>query len=183
MDRALVERARSGDRDAYEALARASADRLYAIAYQITRDHDRADEAVQQTLVAMWRDLPSLRDSTRFEGWTYRLVTRACLGELRRRRRASIVELSPDEVVGGPEDVADGIIARDQLDRALARLSPDHRAVLVLRHLTGLSIDELADVLGVPRGTVASRLHHATRAMRAALDAGERSAVAGGRAT
>lgn len=183
MDQLLVDRARRGDRDAYEALARASVDRLYAIAYQITRDPDRADEAVQQALVAMWRDLPSLRDSGRFEAWTYRLVSNASFQELRRRRRAVVTELSPDEVLGASEDVAGDVARRDQLDRALAQLTPEHRTVLVLRHLTGLSIDELATVLGIPRGTVASRLHHATSALRAAVEAGDRPAIAGGHAT
>ncbi|HET9851541.1 MAG TPA: RNA polymerase sigma factor [Candidatus Limnocylindrales bacterium] len=181
MDQALVERATRGDRDAYEALARASVDRLYAIAYEITRDPDRADDAVQQALVAMWRDLPSLRDPSRFEGWTYRLVSNASLQELRRRRRANVVALSP-ELVARQGDFVARAAARDELDRALAMLSPDHRAVLVLRHLAGLSIDELAEVLGIPRGTVASRLHHATRTMRAAIEAGDRQAIAGGAA-
>ena len=182
MDQALVERARRGDRDAYEALARASVDRLYAIAYQITRDPDRADDAVQQALVAMWRDLPSLRDPSRFEGWTYRLVSNASLQELRRRRRATVTELRPDEVLAGSDDVATDVARRDQLDRALARLTPEHRMIIVLRHMTGLSIDELADVLAIPRGTVASRLHHATRTLRAAVEAGERPVLAGGHA-
>jgi RNA polymerase sigma-70 factor (ECF subfamily) len=180
VDQALVERARGGDREAYERLARASADRLYAVAYQITRDPDRADDAVQQALVEMWRDLASLRDPSRFESWTYRLVTRACLQDLRRRRRANVRSLTGDEPLAAGTDLAAGAALRDQLDRALATLSPDHRAVVVLRHLAGLSIDELADVLGIPRGTVASRLHHATRALRAAIDAGERPVVTGG---
>lgn len=180
MDPALVERARNGDRDAYEGLARASADRLYAIAWQITRDPDRADDAVQQALVAMWRDLPSLRDASRFDAWTYRLVTNACLQELRRRRRAGVVTLGPDGVLADARDFAATTALRDQLDRALATLTPEHRAVIVLRHLTGLSIDDLADVLAIPRGTVASRLHHATSALRAAIEAGERPIAAGG---
>ena len=180
MDQALVEMAQSGDRDAYEQLARVSADRLYAVAYQITRDADRADDAVQQALVEMWRDLPSLRDPARFEGWTYRLVTRACLQDLRRRRRANVRPLAPNEVLAASTDFTGTVSRRDQLDRAVATLTPDHRAVIVLRHLAGLSIDELADVLAIPRGTVASRLHHATRALRAAIEAADRPAIAGG---
>lgn len=182
MDQALVEMARSGDRPAYERLARASVDRLYAVAYQITRDPDRADDAVQQALVEMWRDLPSLRDPACFEGWTYRLVTRACLQEARRRRRANVRAIAIDERLTASDDVAGDVARRDQLDRAFATLSPEHRAVIVLRHLAGLSIDELADVLAIPRGTVASRLHHASRALRAAIEAGDRPAIAGGTA-
>jgi len=178
VDLRLVERARSGDREAYEELARGSADRLYAVAYQITRDADRADDAVQQALVAMWRDLPSLRDPGRFDGWTYRLVVRACLQDLRRQRRANVVPLSPESVMAGHGDLAADAALRDQLERGLARLTPDHRAVVVLRHLAGLPIDEIAEVLGVPRGTVASRLHHATNALRAAIEAGDRPVLA-----
>jgi RNA polymerase sigma-70 factor (ECF subfamily) len=180
VDPAQVERARAGDREAYEALARASADRLYAIAYQIVRDPDRADDAVQQALIQMWTDLPSLRDVTRFEGWTYRLVSRACLQDLRRRRRANVIAIPPEAVAADRHDLATGAALRDELDRAIARLTPDHRAVVVLRHLAGLPIDEVADVLGIPRGTVASRLHHATRALRAAIEADERPAIVPG---
>lgn len=182
MDQRLVERARDGDRDAYEELARASADRLYAIAYQITRDADRADDAVQQALVSMWRDLPSLRDTTRFEGWTYRLIARASLQDLRQRRRASVRPLTPDDDRPGSRDMATDSATRDQLERGLAALSADHRAVVVLRHLAGLSIDEIGEILSIPRGTVASRLHHATNALRAAIDADDRPVVAGGAA-
>lgn len=182
MDLRLVERARSGDRDAYEELARGSADRLYAIAYQITRDADRADDAVQQALVAMWRDLPSLRDPSRFDGWTYRLVVRACLQDLRRERRGRVVSLSPGSVLAAAGDLAADAAFRDQLERGLAALTPDHRAIVVLRHLADLPIDEIAEVLGIPRGTVASRLHHATNALRAAIDAGDRPVLAEGNA-
>jgi len=180
VDQRVVERARSGDRGAYEELARASAHRLYAIAYHITRDADRAEDAVQGALIAMWRDLPSLRDAARFEAWTYRLVANASFQELRRRRQARVTPISPEVIAAGGRDVAADLVLRDQLERGLAGLTPDHRAIVALRHLAGLSIDEVAEVLAIPRGTVASRLHHATRALRAAIDADDRPAVAGG---
>lgn len=180
MDQRLVERARSGDRNAYEDLARASADRLYTIAYHITRDTDRAEDAVQGALIAMWRDLPSLRDVARFEAWTYRLVANASFQELRRRRQSRVIPISPEVVAVGGRDVAADAALRDQLDRCLAALTPDHRAVVVLRHLAALSIDEIAEVLAIPRGTVASRLHHASRALRAAIDADDRPVLVGG---
>ena len=179
MDRVLVERAQRGDRDAYEALARASASRLYLTASRIVRDADRADDAVQQTLVAMWRELPSLRDPDRFEAWTYRLVVRFCLAESRRARRTGIREIRLDELTPTRSDAFADADLRDQLDRALADLSTDHRAVVVLHHYAGLPIGEIADILGVPYGTVGSRLHHATRALRAAIEAGDRAAVTG----
>lgn len=180
MDRTLVERAQRGDRDAYEALARASASRLYRTAHRIVRDTDRAEDAVQQTLVTIWRELPSLRDPDRFESWTYRLVVRFCLIESRRARRTGIREISLDELTPASSDgIADADL-RDQLDRALRELSPEHRAVVVLHHYAGLPLGEIAEILGVPYGTIGSRLHHATRSLRAALEAGERSSIAEG---
>jgi RNA polymerase sigma-70 factor, ECF subfamily len=180
VDRALVERAQRGDRDAYEALARASAGRLYLTAHRIVRDTDQAAEAVQLTLVAMWRELPSLRDPDRFEAWTYRLVVRFCLIETRRARRTGVREVRLDELEPARSDAFAASDLRDELDRALAQLSPDHRTVVVLHHYAGLPLGEIAAILGVPYGTVGSRLHHATRALRAAIEAGDRSAIAGG---
>lgn len=180
MDRALVERAQHGDRDAYEALARASARRLFLTAQRIVRDADRAEDAVQQTLVAIWRELPSLRDPDRFEAWTYRLVVRFCLAETRRTRRTGVREIRIDETEPSRTDAFADADLRDQLERALAVLSPQHRTVVVLHHYAGLPLAEIAEILGVPYGTVGSRLHHATRALRAAIEASDRSAISEG---
>jgi RNA polymerase sigma-70 factor (ECF subfamily) len=180
VDRRLVEAAQRGDRDAYEALAQACAGRLYRTAYRIVRDPDQADDAVQQALVTIWRELPSLRDPDRFESWTYRLVVRFCLVESRRARRSGVREVPLAETDSpGPDAIADSDL-RDQLDRALAQLSADHRAVVVLHHYAGLQLGEIAEILGVPYGTVGSRLHHATRSLRASLAAGDRTPAIGG---
>jgi RNA polymerase sigma-70 factor (ECF subfamily) len=180
MSRVLVERAQQGDRDAYEQLARGAARRLFLVASRILRDTDAAEDAVQQTLVGIWRDLPSLRDPDRFDAWTYRMVVRACRGQGRRHRRmgVSIVDLS-DEMAADRDHIGD-VVVRDQLGRAFDALSQDHRAVVVLHHLVGLPLGEIAEILDIPYGTVGSRLHHAMRAMRATLDASERTAVRGG---
>jgi len=180
MSIALVERAQGGDRDAYEQLARGAARRLFLVASRILRDTDAAEDAVQQTLVAIWRDLPSLHDPARFEAWTYRLVVRYCRIEGRRYRRmgVTIVDLSETLAAAG-DDIAD-VAVHDQLVRAFDGLSQDHRAVVVLHYLQGLPLDEIASILDVPYGTVGSRLHHAMRAMRALIDAAERATVSGG---
>ena len=180
MDRSLVERARGGDRDAYEALAQASARRLYLTAYRIVRDADQAEDAVQQTLVAIWRELPSLRDPDRFEPWTYRLVVRFCLAESRRHRRAGIRQVPIDDLVPSQADDFADADRRDQLSRALHDLSVEHRTVVVLHHYAGLPLAAIAEILGIPYGTVGSRLHHATRALRASLAAGDRAPATGG---
>ena len=181
MDRGLVERAQRGDRDAYEALARAASRRLYLIAHRIVRDTDRADDVVQQALVAIWRELPNLRDPGRFDAWTYRMVVRECLAETRRTRRlgVTVAPLRDDQAAVGQDRIAH-VAMRDELDRAFRQLSAEHRAVIVLHHYVGLTLGEIAEVMGIPYGTVGSRLHHATRAMRASIEAGGRETLAGG---
>jgi RNA polymerase sigma-70 factor (ECF subfamily) len=180
MDRTLVERAARGDMDAFEDLVRLSSTRLYGIAQRIVRDHHLAEDVVQQAWVTVWDELPNLRDPDRFDAWTYRLVVRAAVAAARRERRGgTIVQLLPDDAdtSRAPDDYR-AIADRDQLDRAFKGLKPDMRAVLVLQHYAGLTLVEVADVLGIPVGTAASRTHYATRAMRASIDADERATEA-----
>jgi RNA polymerase sigma-70 factor (ECF subfamily) len=168
---ALVERARAGDEEAFASLARAAGDRLLAIAYRILRDLGLAEDAVQQTLVLAWRELPSLRDVDRFDAWLRRLLVNACYREARRSRHlAANVRALPSEEPA-PGDEYDTVVARDQLDRGFRRLPPEQRAVFVFHHYLGLTLIEVAAELGVPVGTVKSRLHYATNTLRAALEA------------
>ena len=180
MTEGLVEQAQRGDRDAYERLARDVTPRLFLVASRLLRDRDAAEDAVQQTLVAIWRDLGSLRDPARFEGWAYRVVVRYCRTEERRHRRVRghVAELS--EHVVAPGDAIADVLVHDQLGRAFDGLSHDHRVVVVLHHLIGLPLGEIAEILGVPYGTVGSRLHHALRVMRAAVEADDRVTASGG---
>ena len=174
MDADLIGRAQHGDEEAFASLAVAAGDRLHAVAHRILRDTDLAEDATQQALLTIWRDLPHLRDPARFDAWSYRLLVRACYAEGRRNRRwAPNIRLLPAD----EPEVGEGlrsILDRDQLERGFRRLSIDHRAVVVLHHYLDLPLDEVADVLGVPVGTVRSRLHHAMRGLRAALEADAR---------
>ena len=165
----LVERAREGDDVAFTELVDLDGDRCYAIAYRILRDVERAQDAVQQAFLLAWRELPRLRDVTRFEVWLHRLVVNACYEEFRRYRRwsANVRSLPVDGPGGGDETVS--IDDRDALERAFRRLTPEHRAVVVLHHHAGMPLASSAEVAGVPVGTVKSRLHYATRTLREAL--------------
>ncbi len=182
MDRDLVEQAQRGDREAFAVLARTHGDRLMAIAHRILRDVGRAEDAVQQTLVIAWRELPGLRDPDRFDAWLGRLLVNASYAEARRWRTWSAnVRLLPVDGPAGP-DVGLALDDRDRLERGFRRLPPDQRAILVFTHYLGLTPTEIAERLGIPVGTARSRLHLAHRAMRAAIEADERLvAVAGGR--
>jgi RNA polymerase sigma-70 factor (ECF subfamily) len=178
MQRDLVRQAAAGDQAAFESLIRSAADRLFATAHRILHDHHLAEDALQGTLVTIWDELPRLRDPDRFDAWTYRLIVRASIAQAKRERRGGpIVRLLPDDgaAVDERETDAFGRIAdHDQLERGFRRLTADQRAVLVLQHYNGLSLAEIADVLGIPVGTAGSRIHHATRALRAAIDADDR---------
>jgi RNA polymerase sigma-70 factor (ECF subfamily) len=171
MDTDLVSRAQRGDEEAFASLAVAVGGRLHAVAHRILRDVSLAEDATQQALLTIWRDLPQLRDPARFEAWSYRLLVRACYTEARRRRSLGpIVQLLPvDEPV--VTDATGLVVDRDQLERGFRRLSIDHRAVVVLHHYLDMPLDEVAETLGVPAGTVRSRLFHAMRGLRAAIDA------------
>jgi len=174
VDTELVIRAQRGDEEAFASLAMAVGDRLHAVSHRIPRDIDLAEDAMQQALLAIWRDLPTLRDPTRFEAWSYRLLLRACYAEGRQTRRwsRSLRLLPTDEPAGS--DALGSVHERDQLERGFRRLSIDHRAVVVLHHYLDLPLSEVAETLGVPEGTVRSRLHYAMRGLRAALDADAR---------
>ncbi|HEU0237060.1 MAG TPA: RNA polymerase sigma factor [Candidatus Limnocylindrales bacterium] len=180
MDRDLVEAARRGDRQAYADLIRVRGDRLFAIAQRIVRDVDRTEDAVQEALVIAWRDLPELRDPDRFDAWLHRLVVRSCIAEaVRTRRLTANLRVLPLDVPTATDDYL-SVADRDELERGFRRLDPHQRAILVLRHFAGYEPAEIADILGIPAGTARSRLHHAHRAMRAALEADARSTAIGG---
>jgi RNA polymerase sigma-70 factor (ECF subfamily) len=171
MRTALVQRAQAGDEDAFTQLVDLDGDRCYAIAYRILRDVDRTKDAVQHAFFLAWRELPRLRDPERFEVWLYRLLVNACYEEHRRNRRwTTRVRVLPMEGPAAPDQMV-SVDDREALERAFKRLSPEHRAVFVMHHYTGLPLAEIADVVGVPIGTVKSRLHHSIRNLRAALEA------------
>jgi RNA polymerase sigma factor (sigma-70 family) len=152
--RGLVVLAGRGDHDAFALLARGAIARLDAAARLILRDSELARDAVQEALMQAWRDLPGLRDPDRFDAW-------------HRRRRVVEVELDPSD---GPtvSDAASLVADRDLLDRALAGLEPDARALIVMHYYLGMSVPDVADSLGIPLGTAKSRLSRSLALMRVA---------------
>lgn len=174
MDRDLVLAARDGSREAFGSLIASSIDRCYALALRMLRDSELARDAVQGALLGAWEDLPSLRDPDRFDPWLTRLVVNACYAEVRRERRwTAKLRLIPMDQPTAP-DTALSIADRDELDRAFGRLPIDQRAVVVLHHYLGLSLADVAITLDIPAGTARSRLHHAIRQLRAAIEADAR---------
>jgi RNA polymerase sigma-70 factor, ECF subfamily len=178
--RELVERAGRGDHDAFATLATAAASRLDAAARLILRDPELARDAVQNTLVRAWRDLPGLRDPDRFDAWLHRLLVNASLDELRRRRRrpmeVEITEISEPSRGDGSREVAD----RDLVERALNRLEPEHRALVVLHYYLGYPLPEAASSLGISLPAAKSRLHRAMEGLRRSMTVDTTAAPAPG---
>jgi RNA polymerase sigma-70 factor (ECF subfamily) len=178
MDLQLVERARDGDRAAFGEIVVASLGELDRTARLITRDAERAKDAVQETLVKAWRDLPGLRDCSRFEAWLRQLLVRSCIDEIRRgRRRVVEVELIDLHQATG-RDVSLSVADRDALDRAFRRLDAEQRVLVVMHYYADLPLDAIASTLGIPLGTAKSRLSRGRASLRAALEADARTGVA-----
>jgi len=182
LDPRLIDRAKRGDKDAFTTLVVGLGDRLYSVAYRILRDTSRAEDAVQQTFLIAWRELPKLRDATRLEPWLFKLLANACYAEIRSTRRWQPgLRLVTDQDLGPATDDTQLSVARtDELERAFRRLSGEQRAVLVMHHYLGLSGAEIGEALGLSAGTVRSRLHYARQLMRAAIEADARPIATGG---
>ena len=177
----LVVRARDGDREAFAELVQVTSDRMYAIATRILRDTELAEDALQSALLTAWRQLPTLRDPDRFDAWVRRLLVHACYAEARRQRSwAANVRVLP---VDGPAtpDAYLSVADRDELEQAFRRLPFDQRVVFVYHHYVGLPLVEIAETLGIPAGTARSRLHYASRTLRAAIEADAEPVVKEGR--
>lgn len=176
MDRQLVIRAQEGDQAAFAELAAAMGDRLHAVAYRMLRDAGLAEDATQQALLQAWSQLPRLRDPGRFEAWCYRMLVNVCHAEWRKRKRAlgDLTTPLPTVEPRAPDEIAP-VADRDLLERGFARLSMDHRIVVVLRYYGDLSLPDIARMLGIREGTAKSRLYHALRGLRAAIEADART--------
>jgi RNA polymerase sigma factor (sigma-70 family) len=166
----LVERARSGDHEAFAALAKESFARLYGAAKLILRDQDRAQDAVQEALVLAWKHVQAIRDPEAWDAWLYRLTVRACYRLARSAKRRDVLELhvEPDREPAG-HDFTGPLVERDRLGRELGRLPVDQRAVMVLHFYLDLPHTEAASVLDIPVGTAKSRLHRGLETLRLAL--------------
>jgi RNA polymerase sigma factor (sigma-70 family) len=175
LERALVDRARSGDRDAFDALVRSRVDAVYRTSLAILGDTADAADATQETFVSAWCHRDALRDPDLFDAWLGRINLNACRQQLRRRGRTSLREIrlvDPDdrrEPASKDRAIDDRTADADAFDRAFGRLSVDDRAVLVLHHFQERPVAEIAAVLGSPEGTIKSRLHRARAALESAL--------------
>jgi RNA polymerase sigma-70 factor, ECF subfamily len=168
--RGLVDRAAEGDREAFGVLVRASGARLDSAARLILRDPELARDAVQEALIRAWRDLPTLRDRDRFDAWLHRLLVNAAIDEARRRRRR-VIEVELDGIVQPKIDDKTAHLAdRDALDRILAGLAPEHRALIVQHYFLGVPLPEAATTLGISHSAAKQRLHRSIVSLRKSFE-------------
>jgi RNA polymerase sigma-70 factor, ECF subfamily len=166
----VVERARDGDQEAFAAIVRVYDRRLRGLAYRLLGDRERMDDALQEAYVRAFRALPRFRGDARLSTWLFRITYNACLDELARSRKATHAPL--DELAGQASalpEPGDALGSRSELGVALAALSPEERAVVLLVDADGFEYGDAAKILGVPVGTVASRLNRARASLRTVL--------------
>jgi RNA polymerase sigma factor (sigma-70 family) len=175
---ALVVRAQAGDRVAFTRLIERRIDGSFRTARAILGNEADAHDATQEAFLHAWRDRRGLRDPARFDAWLGRILVNSCRGALRGRRRRSVREIAASDLV----DPVEGLPAREQppdertaamdtIERAFERLRVDERSILVLHHLERAALSDIAATLGVPVGTVKSRLHAARQSLERAMEA------------
>ena len=172
----LVSAARDGDMDAFEALVHLYEKRVFALTLRMCGNPEDAAEAAQEAFLAAWQGLAFFRGEASFSTWLNRLVCNACVDLLRRdgRRRASAGPSLDDEELNldvpdpapSPQDAAERQELREEIERGLSALSPEHREVLILREIHQLRYDEIADSLSLDVGTVKSRISRARKQLR-----------------
>jgi RNA polymerase sigma-70 factor (ECF subfamily) len=175
-----VARAADGDPAAFDRLVADRIDGLYRLAVAILRSEADATDATQQAFVTAWRELPRLRDRDRFDAWLARIVVNVCRDELRRRGRRRVREL-PEAADGHrttadlrTDDLETHVGRSDQIRRAFAALAAAQRSILVLHHVDGRSVEEIAAAFGIPTGTAKWRLYAARQALERALAEADR---------
>jgi RNA polymerase sigma-70 factor (ECF subfamily) len=144
-------------------------DRCYSLAGYLLGNADEAEDATQEAMARAWRARETLRDSASFDGWLDRILVNACMDRMRRRKLVQFVEIEEGEEVPGRDPFRD-LLAKDELGRVLHVLTPEQRAVVILRFWRDLPIEEIATRLDCPAGTVKSRLHSAIAALRSEMD-------------
>ncbi|TWF78930.1 RNA polymerase sigma-70 factor (ECF subfamily) [Pseudonocardia hierapolitana] len=168
-DRWLIDKARTGDLDAYEVLVRRHRDRIYRIALRMLGNRHDAEDIAQDVMIQVWTALAGFTGASSFTTWLYRIVVNRCLNQIRRRRWTRPVLEGDPQPVAGAEDT---VIARQRAGaamEAIAALPPDQRAVIVLHQLEGLTYREVAAVVNISEDAVRGRLHRARLSVLASL--------------
>jgi RNA polymerase sigma-70 factor, ECF subfamily len=182
-DREAVRRVQAGDTEAFEPLVEKYKRKVFRLAYQVLRDQEEALDVAQEAFVKAFRALPAFKGDSAFYTWLFRITMNVALDRKRQRatraKSLGAEDVPPEEwertatsTDPDPEDVATGAETRERIRKGLDSLSEHHRAIIILSDIEGLQYREIAEVLGIPMGTVMSRLHHARKRLREVLGPG-----------
>ena len=178
---AIINAVLDGDSNAYELLVREYEKNVYNLALRMTGNSEDAYDMSQEAFIKAYSSLSSFRGDSKFSVWLYRIVSNVCLDFLRSRNRRATVSLSVENDEGeeveldiadeasSPQALLDRSLTRDAVRRGLQALPPDHREILLLREIQGLSYDEIAETLDLEVGTVKSRIFRARKKLCAFL--------------
>lgn len=172
-EQSWIASARNGDEAAFGELVQKYQKRVYTLTVRMCPTPELAEEAAQEAFLSAWQGLPFFRGDAAFSTWLYRLASNACVDLLRKERRHQGTSLD-DDTVGAeipdtkptPEEAAETKELRAQIEAGLRQLSPEHRAVLILREIQQLNYEEIADALSLDLGTVKSRISRGRRQLR-----------------
>ncbi|MBQ7378752.1 MAG: sigma-70 family RNA polymerase sigma factor [Clostridia bacterium] len=179
----LLLAAKAGDHDAFASLVRAYQDKVYSLAYYMTKNHHDAEDVAQEVFLKIWRALPGYRGDHEPDAWIMKIAKNTCYDHLRQRRAVEPIEferdgetyvrpLTDDDAQSNPPEAVAQKEMRDEVAKALLRLPPEYREILTLRYMEGLSYDRLSQVLELGEGTVKSRLWRAKQALKNILKNG-----------
>lgn len=182
-EKLLVKKAQKGDHKAFEQLIEEHFKKIYNIAYRMTGNPDDASDMTQEVMIKLFRNIGSFKGDSKFSTWVYRVTTNTCLDELKKNRRHSHTSLNTEYDTGDgeiacevedtsptPEEMTEKRELRSMVADAVQRLSPDHRAAIVLRDIKGFSYDEIAKILSCSEGTVKSRISRARASLKEVLE-------------
>ena len=182
-ERLLVKKAQKGDHKAFEQLMEEHFKKIYNLAYRMTGNPDDASDMTQEVMLKLFRNIGSFKGDSKFSTWVYRVATNTCLDELKKSRRHSHTSLNTEYDTGDgeitcevedtsptPEEMTEKKELRGMVADAVQRLSPDHRAAIVLRDIKGFSYGEIAKILNCTEGTVKSRISRARASLKEVLE-------------
>lgn len=178
-DEILINRSKNGDMEAFEQLVRRYENKVYTVAYRFLGNHADASDLAQDTFLKLYHALPGFRGESSFTTWLYRITANACRDEIRRQQRFHVVSLDSETANHGanymsrvsgsapsPEEVFERKEFNGVIQQCINSLSDEHRLILIMREIQGMSYDEIAGVLQCSLGTVKSRLSRARRAFK-----------------
>lgn len=178
----LIKRAQSGDIAAFEALIEAYEQKVFHIAYRMAGNPDDAADMAQEILLKIFRNVGKFKGESKFSTWVYRVATNTCLDELKKAKRKAAYSLDEEfeteegqlgvevaDTAPTPEQRVEGQEIRDAITEAISRLSEEHRQIIILRDINGLTYEEVADILDCSLGTVKSRISRAREQLRKIL--------------